>query len=238
MPRGNKYWNLALLVGGSLKNRDNKICSWVLWDADPRKIPLARPGNNWKVRTRLLVREGAPHQQTRNCLKIIKEIRPEICRGSQMGAWHQDRRGRLTVGRNVTLTIDYKVWGALVQAVRSVKRPNRRTHRILVRSDTYNYNSAFLSNKTRVEHVCAVSERALKVRDWLRSYRLHLNEICLLRLHHSMCIRIALPGTPSTSHGLPTACCLLGVRCIPEGVLNRRIRHFCSRNPDVEHPVA
>jgi hypothetical protein len=24
-----------------------------------------------KVQTRLLVREGAPHQQTRNCLKII-----------------------------------------------------------------------------------------------------------------------------------------------------------------------
>jgi hypothetical protein len=30
-------------------------------------------GNNWKLHTRLFVREGAPHQQIRNCLKIIKE---------------------------------------------------------------------------------------------------------------------------------------------------------------------
>jgi hypothetical protein len=39
-----------------------------------------------KLQTRLLVREGAPHQQTRNSLKIIKEIRGKIGRRSQMGA--------------------------------------------------------------------------------------------------------------------------------------------------------
>jgi hypothetical protein len=39
-----------------------------------------------KLQTRLPVREGAPHQQTRNCLKIIKERRGKIGRRSQMGA--------------------------------------------------------------------------------------------------------------------------------------------------------
>jgi hypothetical protein len=32
------------------------------------------------------VRGGAPHQQTRNCLKMIKERRGKIGRRSQMGA--------------------------------------------------------------------------------------------------------------------------------------------------------
>jgi hypothetical protein len=75
---------------GSLKNRDNKLCSWILWDSDLRKAALAMPGQNWKVQTRLLVREGAPHQQTRNCLNIIKERMGKIGRWSQMGTWHQD----------------------------------------------------------------------------------------------------------------------------------------------------
>jgi hypothetical protein len=39
-----------------------------------------------KLQTRLLVKEGAPYQQTRNCLKIIKEKRRKIGWGSQMGA--------------------------------------------------------------------------------------------------------------------------------------------------------
>jgi hypothetical protein len=48
---------------------DNKILSWVPRDSDPKKTPLARPSNSWKAKTRPLVRKGAPHQQTRNCLK-------------------------------------------------------------------------------------------------------------------------------------------------------------------------
>jgi hypothetical protein len=48
------------------------------------------PGKNWKVQTRLLVREGVLHQQTRNCLKIIKERMGKIGCGSQMGARHPD----------------------------------------------------------------------------------------------------------------------------------------------------
>jgi hypothetical protein len=74
----------------SLKNRYNKICSSVPRDLDLRNTTLAMPSKNWKLQTRLLVREGAPHQQTRNCLEIINGKR-KIGRGSQMGAWHQDR---------------------------------------------------------------------------------------------------------------------------------------------------
>jgi hypothetical protein len=57
---------------------------------------------NWKPQTGLSDREGAPHQQIRNCLEILKERRRKIGRGSQIGAWHQDR---LTVGANITLTL-------------------------------------------------------------------------------------------------------------------------------------
>jgi hypothetical protein len=49
------------------------------------------PGKNWKRQARLLVREGAPQQQTRNFVKIIKERRGKIGRRSHMGAWHQAR---------------------------------------------------------------------------------------------------------------------------------------------------
>jgi hypothetical protein len=52
---------------------------------------MAMPSKNWKLQIRLLVREGALHQQTHNFLKIIKERRRKIGCGSQMGAWHQDR---------------------------------------------------------------------------------------------------------------------------------------------------
>jgi hypothetical protein len=55
--------------GGGLKNIDNKLCSWVPWHSDLSKAALAMPGKNGKVQTRLLVREGAPHQQTQNCQK-------------------------------------------------------------------------------------------------------------------------------------------------------------------------
>jgi hypothetical protein len=50
------------------------------------------PSNDWKLQTQPLVREGAPHQQTRNFQNLIKERKRKIGRGSKMGAWHQDRR--------------------------------------------------------------------------------------------------------------------------------------------------
>jgi hypothetical protein len=43
------------------------------------------------LQTQPLDREGSPHKQTRNCLKIIKERRRKIGLGSQMGGRHQDR---------------------------------------------------------------------------------------------------------------------------------------------------
>jgi hypothetical protein len=85
------YWNLALQNAG-VSNRDNKLCSLVPWDSGLRKTELAIPSKNWKLQTRLLVREGAPHQQTRNCLKKWSKREGEKSgRGSKMGAWHQDR---------------------------------------------------------------------------------------------------------------------------------------------------
>jgi hypothetical protein len=46
---------------------------------------LAMASKNRKLQIRLLVREGAPHQQICNRLKIIKERR-KTGRGFQMGA--------------------------------------------------------------------------------------------------------------------------------------------------------
>jgi hypothetical protein len=88
----------------SLKNRDNKICPWVPWESDLRKAALSVPSKNLKIQTRLLVREGAPHQQIRNCLKIIKERRRTLGRGPR---WVPDTRqtDRLTVSRNIILTL-------------------------------------------------------------------------------------------------------------------------------------
>jgi hypothetical protein len=75
---------------GSLKNRDNKLCSLISWDSDLRKAAVAMLRKNWILQARLLVREGAPHQQTRNCLKLMKERMGKIGRGSQMDTWHQE----------------------------------------------------------------------------------------------------------------------------------------------------
>jgi hypothetical protein len=51
---------------------DSKIWSRVPRDSDQRMIALARTSSNCKRQTRSLVRENAPHQQTRNCLTVIK----------------------------------------------------------------------------------------------------------------------------------------------------------------------
>jgi hypothetical protein len=51
---------MALQVGGVLKI-----------ETEPRKTALARPNKKLKLQTRPLVREGARHQQHRNCLGLI-----------------------------------------------------------------------------------------------------------------------------------------------------------------------
>jgi hypothetical protein len=89
---------------GSLKNRDNKLCSWVACDSDLRKAGLAMPGKNWKVRTRLLIREGTSHQQTRNCLKNNQRENENNWSRLPDGRLTPGRTGRLAVRRNITLT--------------------------------------------------------------------------------------------------------------------------------------
>jgi hypothetical protein len=53
---------------------DSKIWSQVLRDPDPRMTALAKTSSNYKWQTCSLVRESAPHQQTRNCLTDIKNL--------------------------------------------------------------------------------------------------------------------------------------------------------------------
>jgi hypothetical protein len=69
------------------------------------KVALAMPGKNWKLQNRLLVREGAPHQQTSNCLKMIKERREKNWSRVPDGCLTPGGTGRLTAGRNITLTL-------------------------------------------------------------------------------------------------------------------------------------
>jgi hypothetical protein len=57
-----------------------------------------------KLQTQLLIRAGAPHQQTRNCLKIIREIKEKIGRGVPDGCLTPRQNSRLTVGLDITLT--------------------------------------------------------------------------------------------------------------------------------------
>jgi hypothetical protein len=65
---GNKYRNLAIQVGGVSKFETIKY-GHESNGTNQRKTALARPGNNLKLQTRLIVRQDAPHQQIRNCLK-------------------------------------------------------------------------------------------------------------------------------------------------------------------------
>jgi hypothetical protein len=53
-----------------------------------------------KRQTCPLVRESAPHQETRNCLTVIK-----ISSEAPDGCFTPRQTGRLTVGRNITLTL-------------------------------------------------------------------------------------------------------------------------------------
>jgi hypothetical protein len=69
----------------------SKIWPRVLRDSDPKMTALARTSSNCKRQARPLVRESAPNQQTRNCF-VPRQT------------------DRLTVGRNITLTLSSTVW--------------------------------------------------------------------------------------------------------------------------------
>jgi hypothetical protein len=62
------------------------------------------PGKNWKAQTQLLVKEGVPHQQTRNCLKNNQSENGKNWSRAPDECLTPGRAGRLTVGRNITLT--------------------------------------------------------------------------------------------------------------------------------------
>jgi hypothetical protein len=63
---------------------------------------MARTSSNSKLQTRLLVREGATKQQTRECLKKISRRKKNVFAGP---GWGPDTGTDWpTVSRNVTLT--------------------------------------------------------------------------------------------------------------------------------------
>jgi hypothetical protein len=64
---------------------DSKIWSRVAQDSDPRMNALARASIIYKRKTRLLVREGAPKRQDRDCQTVIN-----IWSWAPDGARHQD----------------------------------------------------------------------------------------------------------------------------------------------------
>jgi hypothetical protein len=79
---------------------DSKIRSWVSRNLDPRMTALATASSNCKRQTHPLVREDAPHRQTRKCLMVIKlwSWTPNGCSTSR-------KTGRLTVARNIILNL-------------------------------------------------------------------------------------------------------------------------------------
>jgi hypothetical protein len=74
---------LALQVGGVSKIETIKYAH------ESCRTGLVISVKNWKLQTRLLVREGTPHQQTRNCLKVITEKGEKLVAGPR---WVPDTR--------------------------------------------------------------------------------------------------------------------------------------------------
>jgi hypothetical protein len=71
-------------------------------DSDPRNTALTMLGNTSKLQTRPFVREGAPHQQTRNSLTVLK-----IWSRDQVGCPTVRQSGHLTVGHNINSLREY-----------------------------------------------------------------------------------------------------------------------------------
>jgi hypothetical protein len=67
-----EIWGTGPPGWGSLESERVKyVCPRVPRDSDPRMTALARTSSNCKGHTPSLVRESAPHQQTRNSLTVI-----------------------------------------------------------------------------------------------------------------------------------------------------------------------
>jgi hypothetical protein len=80
---------------------DSKIRSWNPRDSDRRMTALTRISSNFKRQVRPLIQRGCPHQQIRNCMIIIK-----TWSWAQNGCFIPRQTGRLTVGCNITLTLN------------------------------------------------------------------------------------------------------------------------------------
>jgi hypothetical protein len=84
---------------GSLESETVKYCDESRWTRT-RNWRLVRTSSNYKRQTRPHVREGAPHQQIRNCLRVIKILSWVPC-GYLAIRW----TGRMTVSSNISLTL-------------------------------------------------------------------------------------------------------------------------------------
>jgi hypothetical protein len=91
---------------GSVESERVKYGHQLPWDSDLRMVALARASSNCKYQTCPLVREGTSHQQTRNCLTVIK-----IWSWATDGCLTPRKTGRLTVSHNIILTVtSLKPW--------------------------------------------------------------------------------------------------------------------------------
>jgi hypothetical protein len=85
---------------GEFRIWGNKIWFWVPRNSGPRITAPVRASNNCKRQIRPPGREGATYQQTHYCLTIIKNWSwaPDGCLTPR-------KTDRLTVGRNITMTL-------------------------------------------------------------------------------------------------------------------------------------
>jgi hypothetical protein len=79
------------------QNWDNNVWPRLLQDSNPRKIALAKTSSSRKLQTWPLVREGSPHQQTHNWLKIVLKNGDKLVAGPTWVPdiktdWPTDRR--------------------------------------------------------------------------------------------------------------------------------------------------
>jgi hypothetical protein len=86
VPVGYKYGGSRPPGWGSLESETVRIWSWISRDLNLRLTVAARTSSNCERHTHPLIREGSPHQQTRNCL-----TNKNLVLDPRWGAWHQNR---------------------------------------------------------------------------------------------------------------------------------------------------
>jgi hypothetical protein len=112
--------------------RQYKNCWKRCFVCGPSRGSITRAGCryefNCKQQTRYVVRESAPHQQTRNCLTVIN-----IWSWAPDGCLTRRQTGRLTVDLNITLTLScyetvYRSWSDVRQPARTWAWDQSNTH--------------------------------------------------------------------------------------------------------------